>query len=122
MSQPKNHGVKRNRNLALGCHEYVSLPSADHSFEILSKNFPFLKNEEISHILRSDAPEDESELLAQLKIKKAVQPFLEEQQQKFRASAFGQRAPILKETAQQPRVSKKRSRQAFNQAPAEQEN
>ena len=69
--QPKNQGVKRNRNLALNNHEYVSLPPKENSFELLSKNFPFLKTEEISNILKtSDAQDENVDLLAQLKIKK----------------------------------------------------
>ena len=54
--------------------------------------------------------------LAQLRIKNAVKPFLEEQSQKFNKSSFASRAPIIKDTASKaPRVSKKRGRQNFDQ-------
>lgn len=115
--QPKNQGVKRNRNLALSNQEYVSFAQKENSFELLSKNFPFLKSDEISSILKSsDNMEENMELLAQLKIKNAVKPYLEEQQQKLQKSCFGAKAPLVKETGYQaPRVSKKRGRQNFNQ-------
>lgn len=88
-------GIKRNRNLALGSQDFIQLQAQQNSFEFLSKNFPYLAQDEIQQILNQ--PDEENfELLSKLKNQRAVKPFLEEHTQKFRAG-FGTKAPVVKD-------------------------